>query len=364
MPDGGCDTMTRPVAVGLPKDTASITAEWLTKVLQQDYPGTVVTSLYLGTIIPGTATKVRLLLSYNEAGHAHGLPPTMWLKGGFIRHDFTFDESFVWEAKFFKNWAPSIEINIPKAFWADWDEGEQGLVLLEDLAARNVSFGLATKPMTLDQQAGALDILACLHARWWNSPQLAPLRSFSTVWDAADRVVMMMLEKDYFDRCMAMDRCKEITGPYRDRERVKAGLRMQWKRSLEIAQCFSHGDPHLGNMYFETDGTPGFLDWQGWQSGPYMHDVAYSIIGGLDVAERRLHERDLLEHYRQRLVANGVKDAPPADEVWEAYRRHAMHGFMWAFTPTEMQPEEICVAEGHRFGVAVRDLDTFGALGV
>jgi len=41
-----------------------------------------------------------------------------------------------------------------------------------------------------------------------------------------------------------------------------------------------------------------------------------------------------------------------------------MHGFMWFTTPIEMQPEEICAAEGHRFGAAVSDLDTFGALGV
>lgn len=351
-------------AKGLPKNIAAITADWLTGVLQSRYPGTVVTSLHIGTVIPGTATKVRLLLAYNDRGHDYLLPPTMWLKGGFIRHDFTFDESFVWEAKFFYTWAPALDINIPKAFWADWDEGEQGLVLLEDLAARNVTFGIATTPMTLDQQAGALDILARLHARWWKSPELAPLRSFATVWASADRVVMMMLEKDYFDRCMAMDRCREITGPYRDRERVKAGLRMQWKRSLEIAQCFSHGDAHLGNMYFETDGSPGFLDWQGWQSGPYMHDVAYSIIGGLDVEDRRANDRDLLQHYRAQLVANGVQDPPDSEELWQAYRRHAMHGFMWAFTPVEMQAEEICTAEGHRFGVAVRDLDTFGALGV
>jgi hypothetical protein len=41
-----------------------------------------------------------------------------------------------------------------------------------------------------------------------------------------------------------------------------------------------------------------------------------------------------------------------------------MHGFMWPFTPEEMQPIEIVTAEGDCFGAAVSDLDTFGALGV
>src|SRR3546814_17477847 len=83
---------------------------------------------------------------------------------------------------------------------------------------------------------------------------------------------MMMLEPDYFNACIDHRRCAAYVGPYRDRERIMAGLRTQWKRSLEIPQCFSHGAAHLGNMFFEIDGRPGFPEWQAWQEGPYMHD--------------------------------------------------------------------------------------------
>jgi aminoglycoside/choline kinase family phosphotransferase len=288
----------------------------------------------------------------------------MWLKGGFIRHDFTFDDSFVREAQFFAGWGRDLEINIPKGYWADWEDGVQGLVLLEDLAARNVTFGYAPIPMTVDQQAATLHLLAKMHARWWESTDLKALPNFSTAWQSADRVVMMMLEKEHFEKCMALPRCKEHTGDYRDPDKIKAGLRAQWKQAPDIPQCFNHGDAHLGNMYFETDGSPGFLDWQSWQEGPYMHDVAYSIIGGLTMEDRRAHEKDMLAIYLDKLKEYGVKAPPSREDAWEAYRRHAMHGFMWAFTPTEMQPEEICEVEGWRFGVAVRDLDTFGALGI
>src|SRR3546814_8200243 len=84
----------------------------------------------------------------------------MWLKGGFIRHAYTFDESFVNEAKFFATWAPEMNIHIPRAYWSGWHEGVQGLVLMEDLAARNVSFGNATRPISIDQQAQTLELLA------------------------------------------------------------------------------------------------------------------------------------------------------------------------------------------------------------
>src|SRR3546814_982325 len=75
-----------------------------------------------------------------------------------------------------------------------------------------------------------------MHARWWQSGELKQLRNFSTVWQAADRVVMMMLEPDYFNACIDHRRCAAYVGPYRDRERIMAGLRTQWKRSLEIPQ--------------------------------------------------------------------------------------------------------------------------------
>lgn len=355
--------MTAPRSA-LPMRIDEITPAWLTAALSARYPGTVVTEVHIGTVIAGTATKVRLLLSYNDAGHRHLLPPTMWIKGGFIRHEYTFDQSFVNEAIFFDTWAKEMNIHIPKAFWSGWEDKVQGLVLMEDLAARNVTFGNATRPITVDQQAQTLALLARMHARWWQSAELKALKNFSTVWQASDRVVMMMLEPAYFASCMAQRRCEAMTGPYRDRDRILAGLRAQWRKSLDIAQCFSHGDAHLGNMFFETDGRPGFLDWQAWQEGPYMHDVAYSIIGNLTVEDRRAHQKDLLAGYLAGLAAQGVAHVPTREDAWEAYRRHAMHGFMWAFTPVEMQPEEIVTAEGDCFGVAVRDLDTFGALGV
>src|SRR3546814_15428763 len=87
---------------------------------------------------------------------------------------------------------------------------------------------------------------------------------------------------------------------------------------------FSHGDAHLGNMFFEIDGRPGFLDWQAWQEGPYMHDVAYSIIGNLKVEDRRAAEKDLLAGYLTALKAHGVANPQSRAAAWEALRRTTM----------------------------------------
>src|SRR3546814_5996560 len=73
-------------------------------------------------------------------------------------------------------------------------------------------------------------------------------------------------------------------------------------------------------MFFEIEGRPGFLDWQAWQEGPYMHDVAYSIIGNLKVEDRRAAEKDLLAGYLTALKAHGVANPPSREDAWEAYR--------------------------------------------
>jgi len=351
--------MTQP----LPRQLDEITPAWVSEALAARYPGTVVTELHFGAVISGTATKIRLLLSYNEAGHAHALPPTMWLKGGFIRHGHTYDEFFRAEAEFYGQWAPELSINIAQCFYAERDD-VQGLVLLEDLLARNVKFGRPTVPISIEQERQTIEQLAKVHAKWWQSPRLEPLNSFRTFYEASGGLFDQMLIPEYYQKCLDSPRGATVTGRYRDPATMGLALRAQWRRSVEVPQCFIHGDPHLGNMFFERDGRPGFLDWQQWLSGPYIHDIAYSMIGNLSVADRRHAERDLLAHYRECLIENGVVAPPAFEEMFEAYRRHAMHGFMWFTCPVEMQPDDLCVAEGERFGTAVSDLDTLGSLGV
>src|SRR3546814_20635317 len=106
-----------------------------------------------------------------------------------------------------------------------------------------------------------------------------------------------------------------------------AGLRTQWKRSLEIPQCFSHGDAHLGNMFFEIDGRPGFLDCKAWQEGPYLHALASSIIGTLTVEDTRAADKDLLAGYLQALSAHFAAHPPIREVPQHAYLRPAMHVF-------------------------------------
>src|SRR3546814_1755970 len=90
------------------------------------------------------------------------------------------------------------------------------------------------------------------------------------------------------------------------------------------ARVINHGDMHLGNLYVDADGTPGFLDAQP-RLGAWSIDVSYFLIAGLDLVDRRRWEGALLAHYLSCLRAEGV-DPPSFDDAWAAYRRDVVWG--------------------------------------
>jgi len=123
-----------------------------------------------------------------------------------------------------------------------------------------------------------------------------------------------------------------------------------------------HGDEHLGNLYIEPDGRPGFLDWQ-VKRAPWSQGVSYFMVGGLDSGDRRNWERGLLAHYLDRLAANGVK-APSFEHAWLSYRRDILYGFLvWVVNDSQYQSEIVNVANTVRFGTAMLEHDTLGLLG-
>jgi aminoglycoside phosphotransferase (APT) family kinase protein len=116
--------------------------------------------------------------------------------------------------------------------------------------------------------------------------------------------------------------------------------------------CLVNGDTHLGNLYEEADGTPGFFDMQ-LARAPWQTDVAYHIVCALDIADRPRWEESLLTPYLSRRVAHGVRDTPDFDAAMEAYRREIVYGlFIFLINETRFQTEAVNTAYAARFGDA------------
>ena len=142
-------------------------------------------------------------------------------------------------------------------------------------------------------------------------------------------------------------------------------------RSLELNVSgpitLLHQDVHAGN-WFDADGEMGLYDWHCIARGGWALDVAYAMMSGLTVDDRRAWEKELIAYYLEQLAAAGG-DAPTFEQAFLQYRQQVFHGlFFWLITigagklQPEMQPVEISEANLERMTHAVMDLDSLSAL--
>jgi aminoglycoside phosphotransferase (APT) family kinase protein len=131
--------------------------------------------------------------------------------------------------------------------------------------------------------------------------------------------------------------------------------------SQTLPQCVLHGDIHLGNLYIDPDGTPGFFDTLA-SRGPGMLEVSYHVSASVDSADRRRWEGPLVQHYLDELARHGVTP-PPFDEAMRQYVILLLYGFfIWMTTESNYQTESVNAANAARVSAAMLDLDFMGVV--
>lgn len=351
----------------LPVSVDSVDARWLTAALSRRYPGVEVVESRVQDVMLGTSTKIRVALQYNATGREKNLPPTLIVKGGFQEHSPLFGFMYRCEMQCYRDLLPIMDLNAPHCFFTGEDPAShQSIVIMEDLAARGVTFLRAQTPLDYQQEARFLDSLARLHAQWWHRPELrqdGQLAWVMTPFDDASREYQnRYLRPDVWEAYMAKPRGAATPRSLHDRERMQAALDRLREFHDSTPLTIAHGDTHLGNLYVERDGTPGFLDMQVRRS-PWYQDVAYHMTAALDVIDRRKWEQALLSFYLGRLAAYGVADPPGFDEAWECYRRELVYGlFIFLINETRFQTEVTNTACAVRFAMAAIDHRTFDLL--
>jgi len=346
-----------------PKAVEEVTAAWLTQALGERYRGAEVTSCTPTTIIRGMATKARLELTYNAAGQAHGLPPTLWVKSGFDALNDELRSHNRTEAQFFRDLAPLLPIELPRSYLELLDpDAPNGLLLLEDLTARGARFGRQTTPLEPDEMLGVLQLQAGYHGALWRSPKLEQF-GWLTVGGmiVSSNVCDMFL--GFWETAERQPRFDFVPPQLRDPALIRNGIQTLHAIDARDAQCVVHGDPHQANLYFRPDGAPGYLDWASVMRGHWAFDVAYVLVGSQTVEDRRSFQRDQLGFYLECLAASGAQP-PTFDEAWVAYRQHAIWMFMTTLCPVELHPEELCMLNAERACAAIVDLETVQSLGL
>ena len=346
----------------LPLTLDEATPEWLTYALSERFPGVVVAGVTREAERAGTSTSAQLNLEYRSRGDRGDAPDTVYIKGGFdavMRRRVWL--GLIQEARFFAEWAPEMPVNIPRCYFAGWDvHAKQGVVLLEDMAPRNVHFGYATDVLSVDDVAKIIEGQAKYHAKFWADPRLKDYK----VWAEPQRAFLRYLMRDkMWDEVEGRPYAPLLNQLFSSREQARACSQRLWDINDSKTPTLVHGDCHSGNLFYEADGSPGFLDWQCVFASVPGHDHNEMLCTTLTVEDRRKSERDLIRHYRDELVANGLKDAPSADELFFSYRQNIMHvvnSGVW--NPYDMQVALVTDQSAWRSLTAALDLDVVGAL--
>ncbi|OBI78222.1 phosphotransferase [Mycobacterium sp. E740] len=334
----------------LPRTVSQLDAETLSRIMNRRV--TAVVSLGGDA---GTSSRARLALEGDD------VPRTVFVKmaaeTAATRLMGELGRLAATETRFYRELAPAWEggAGVPVSYGSVFD-GTTGrfVLVLEDLAADSCEFPDTLHPLDADRAALVVELLARLHATFW---ERVPGWLYTASGDTASLLTGRLLKTS--SRRIA-DRTDIAVGTGRfidDNYRAVARL------IDEPPHTVMHGDAHPGNVYFRGD-VAGLLDWQAVRRGHPSRELAYTLVTSMTPEDRRTHQRDLLDLYRQTLTACGGPQLD-RDELWHRYRQGALYAYVAALITAGlggMQAESIAL-EGLRRGVAaLEDLDTVAVL--
>jgi hypothetical protein len=349
----------------LPVTLEEIDPAWLTAALGAHAPPGGVRSVEVVDAIRGTCTKLRLRLGFDGSSRDAGrLPDTVILKGGFEPHSREMHFIHEQEVRGYREVFPSLGLHTPACYFGDYDpESRQGIVIMEDLVQRGVTFCNPLKPQTHDQVARRLTALARFHARTWDNSDLSSGKWSGLTSPAVEAPIYFAqyLEPDVWAHYVGLPRGAAASTHFHDRHWMARALAQLEALSSTLPYCVIHSDTHLGNLYVEPDGTPGFYDGMPGRA-PAIMEVSYHVVGALDPMDCRRWDRALIRHYLDELERCGVM-APDFDEFMRQYAAFLAYGYcVFLINKSVFQPEAINTAYTARFSSAMINHNTLEVL--
>ncbi|MBL0925648.1 MAG: phosphotransferase [Sphingomonadaceae bacterium] len=341
----------------VPLRATDITADWLSAAFRKGGRNWQVEKVSIEDSESGTASRARLRLQ------GEGAPETMFVKLAPVHVPTLVHTTAMGlgeaEARFYSEIRPRIGLRAPQTYYSASDrKSGRYIILMEDLADRDVRFCRVPQPMDVETAKEAIRQLAMLHAPFWRSAEFDTNLSWVPVRESVDEVRM---ERALFYLSQGRT-LKRFVGVAPDSVVAKSAnvyrYRHQLMRHWDAGpQTLIHGDCHLSNWYM-LDGEPCLADWQVVQRGQGIRDVSFFMIMSLSVDDRRRHESELLGLYVKCLNDAGIHEAT-LDWAEEGHRSYGVYSWICAIVTGAfgaMQPEPVCRAFMERAGAAMLDL--------
>ena len=341
----------------LPTDASELSAAWLSDVLRTD-----VASVDVLDHAFATNQRARIGLTYDDPGAG---PASLFVKLAPLdpAHRQMIDASGMGEreAQFYADVATTVDLRVPRSYFAASTDDGLFVILLEDLAAADCRFSNGEWGVNAAAAAGALEELARFHARFADpavrtaiAPWLGPSPSLGS--DFMVQLLRSILEQHADVLTRAYIAAGEVFAEH------PAFFDALWHAG---PQTYIHGDTHIGNVFLDGDRV-GFHDWGLSRVSTPLRDVSYFLTMSVEPEDRRRSERELLQLYLDALRAAGGADIT-FDEAWAVHRVQAGYTVLatfLAFMPSYAGPEsqELGTALRRRSELALEDLEVVDAM--
>ncbi len=266
------------------------------------------------------------------------------------------------EHAFYTEVADSLAVPLPRCYTCETDaDGADFVLLLADMAPAEQGDQIAG--CTPQQARLSVTALAGLHGPRWGDP--AWLSFAATVMPKPDEATARGLgDVTVLAARTTLDKLGErMSADDRATVADSASLIGDWLLAAPERFSLLHGDYRIDNLLFDPQCTRvTVVDWQTLAVGLPARDLAYFLATSLRCEDRAAYERELVEDYRQALLALGVAGYD-AELCWQDYRFGMLQvplittlGF--AFSAATERGDAMALAMLQRGSRAIRELGT------
>ncbi|HJM29055.1 MAG: DUF1679 domain-containing protein [Acidimicrobiales bacterium] len=300
----------------IPSTVNEISLDWLNQVLPEEF-GEITNFTWIdlgeGVGILGEVSRLSLTYAQGQSGPKTIVAKCQSQASENILLCQTMGYYFR-EVNFYSQDKEAFPVRVPKCYFSEIAiEGVPFSILIEEILDTTVMDQITGAD--IDKTAAVFSMLAKLHAHYWETEELYSLDWLppmnNDMYKRSKNLAADLFENFRTDWAPIVDtRTLEVVENFIPRYPDF----LDWA-AAQGNQTFTHNDARCENYLFSPDGSVTMIDFQYCTRFWGAWDISNWLSASLKVEDRRKHGEELVAHYHNELIANGVNDYT-IDNCW------------------------------------------------